>query len=499
VFQGYVIVNRNLYVRAGAGMTVKWGEITVNEIVSAIGGRQISGSSERLIKGLSTDSRKMVPGHIFLALKGERYDGHDFLDEAVHAGAACLIIESAKPIQRGLYENNLVVVTVPSTLDALGDLALWWRKQWGGKIIAITGSNGKTTTKEMAASILSLKARTMKSPGNFNNLIGLPLSILLIGEEYEFAVLEMGMNRSGEIARLTRIAEPQIGVITNIASAHLEGLGDLEGVAAAKGELLREMSSESTAILNGDSEITKRCASEFQGPIITFGLNPSNRIRAEHIRGSKDSSQAFTLTIDNDRFPVRINLLGTHNVLNALAGAAIAFSLSLPRDLIAQGLEECKPLKGRFQVIEVNGAIRLIDDTYNSNPSSLKAGLETIKELKDKEHGLVVCLGEMLELGKEAAKYHFNAGQLIAGMGTRHLVVMGEHGHHVIEGAREAGMPMRQTSLATTHTEMLEAIKANVREGDIVFLKGSRKVALDKVVEGIKRYFHVPEGEKNAL
>jgi len=480
-------------------MTVKWGEITVNEIVSAIGGRQISGPSERHIQGLSTDSRKMVPGHIFLALKGERYDGHDFLDEAVHAGAAGLIIESAKPIKRGLYENNLAVVAVPSTLDALGDLALWWRRQWGGKIIAITGSNGKTTTKEMAASILSLKARTMKSPGNFNNLIGLPLSILLIREEYTLAVLEMGMNRTGEIARLTRIAEPQIGVVTNVASAHLEGLGDLEGVAAAKGELLREMSPQSTAILNGDSELTKRCASGFQGPIITFGLNPSNRVRAEHIRGSKNSSQAFTLTIDDDRIPVRINLLGTHNVLNALAGAAIAFSLSLPRDLIARGLEECKPLKGRFQVIEVNDGIRLIDDTYNSNPSSLNAALETIKELKDKEHGLVVCLGEMLELGKDAAKYHFNAGQRIAGMGTRYLVVMGEHGHHVIEGAREAGMHIRQTSLATNHTEMLEAIKANVREGDIVFLKGSRKVALDKVVEGMKRYFDVPEGEKNAL
>jgi UDP-N-acetylmuramoyl-tripeptide--D-alanyl-D-alanine ligase len=351
----------------------------------------------------------------------------------------------------------------------------------------------------MAASILSLKACTMKSPGNFNNLIGLPLSILLIGEEHELAVLEMGMNRIGEIARLTRIAEPQIGVVTNVASAHLEGLGDLEGVAAAKGELLREMSPQSTAILNGDSEITKKWASEFRGPIITFGLNPSNRVRAENMRGIKNSSQAFTLTIDDDRIPVRINLFGTHNVLNALAGAAIAFSLSLPRDLIAQGLEECKPLKGRFQVIDVNGDIRLIDDTYNSNPSSLNAALETIKELKDQEHGLVVCLGEMLELGKEAAKYHFNAGQLIAGIGTRYLVVMGEHGHHVIEGAREAGMRMQQTFLATTHTEILEALKANVREGDIVFLKASRKVALDKVVEGMKKHLGVPKGEKNAV
>jgi UDP-N-acetylmuramoyl-tripeptide--D-alanyl-D-alanine ligase len=485
--------------KSGCSMAVKWGEITVREIVSAIGGRLVSGSSDRYIQGLSTDSRKMVPGHMFLALKGEQYDGHDFLHEAVHAGAVGLIVEPAAPIQGGLYENTLAVVAVPSTLKALGDLALWWRRQWDGKIIAVTGSNGKTTTKEMAASILSLKAHTMRSPGNFNNLIGLPLSILLLGEEHKLAVLEMGMNRPGEIARLTRIAEPQIGVITNVARAHLEGLGDLEGVAAAKGELLQEMSQESTAILNGDSELTKRYASLFQGPIITFGLNPGNRVRAESMRCSKNSAQAFTLNIDDERIQVRINLIGTHNVLNALAGAAIAFSLSLPMDLIARGLEGFQPLKGRLQVIDVNGGIRIIDDTYNSNPSSLNAALQTIKELKDKEHGLVVCLGEMLELGKEAAKYHFNAGQRIAGMGTRYLVVLGEHARHVIEGAYDAGMHTGQTSLATTHTEMLEAIKANVRPGDIVFLKGSRRVGLDKVVEGMKRYFDVLKGEKNAL
>lgn len=480
-------------------MTVKWGEITVKEIVSAIGGRQVSGSPDAHINGISTDSRKMIPGYMFLALKGERYDGHDFLAKAVSAGAAGLIVEAGTTIKNKFSYNNLAIITVLSTLKALGDLALWWRKEWGGRVIAITGSNGKSTTKEMAASILSLKAKTMKSPGNFNNLIGLPLSILSLEEDHMLAVLEMGMNRAGEIARLTQIAKPEIGVITNVARAHLEGLGDLKGVTAAKGELLREMSPQATAILNGDNELTKGLASTFQGPIITFGLGPMNQVRAGNIQNVGNSTQSFFINIDDERIPVNINLPGVHNVFNALAVAAIAFSLSLPKDLIAQGLEDFRPLKGRFQIIDLKGGIRIIDDTYNSNPSSLGAALQTIKNFRDKGQGLVAGLGEMLELGQESWKYHFDAGQLMAGMGTRYLAVLGEHGHQVIEGACKGGMDKTQTYLATSHAEMIEAIKANVREDDIVFLKGSRRVALDKVVEGIKGYFGMSEGEKNAL
>ena len=470
-------------------MTAKWGEITVKEVVSAIGGRQISGSPDELIGGLSTDSRRMIPGHIFLALKGEFYNGHNFLAEATNAGAAGVIVQSDTTIPQELSTNNLVVITVSSTLKALGDLALWWRRQWGARVIAITGSNGKSTTKEMAASILSLKANTMKSPGNFNNLIGLPLALLSLKEDHRMAVLEMGMNRRGEIARLTQIAEPDIGLITNVARAHLEGLGDLNGVIKAKGELLRMISKKSTVILNGDDELTSGLASTFPGPIITFGLGKMNQVRAGEIKKLGDYTQAFNIHIKGERVNVKINLPGIHNVFNALGGAAIAFCLSISKKLIAQGLGNFRPLKGRFQIIDLNGGIQIIDDTYNANPSSLRAALQTIKDLK--KQGLVVGLGEMLELGKEAAKYHFDAGHLIAGMGTRYLVVLGEHGRQIIEGACKGGMDIEQTYLATTHTEMIDAIKAQVREGDIVFLKGSRKMALDKVVEVIKGYFGV--------
>jgi len=259
----------------------------------------------------------------------------------------------------------------------------------------------------MAASILSLKGKTMKSPGNFNNLIGLPLTILMLQEHHTLAVLEMGMNRAGEIARLTQIADPDIGLITNVARAHLEGLGNLNGVIRAKGELLKVMSQESTAILNGDDEVYEQLSSTFQGQILTFGLGKTNKVRAEKITAIGDRAQAFTISINGKRIPVRINYPGLHNVLNALSGAAIAFCLSISNELIAQGLESFRSLKGRFHFIDLNGGIRMIDDTYNSNPLSLRVALQTIKGLVGKNQGLVIGLGEMMELGKESSKYHF--------------------------------------------------------------------------------------------
>jgi len=475
-------------------MAAKWGEITVKEISSVINGRQISGSPNEFVKGLSTDSRKMTPGYIFLALKGERYDGHDFLNNAINAGAMGVIVESDTTIAKRLFNNNLAVINVSSTLKALGDLASWWRKQWGGKVIAITGSNGKSTTKEMTASILSLKAKTVKSPGNFNNLIGLPLTILLLQEHHKLAVLEMGMNRAGEIARLTQIADPDIGLITNVARAHLEDLGDLHGVMRAKGELLGVMSKESTAILNGDDEAYEQLSPTFQGKVITFGLGKMNQVRAEKITKIGDRSQAFNICIKGETIPVKINLPGIHNVLNALSGAAIAFCLSTSNELITQGLGKFRPIKGRFHFIDLNDGIRIIDDTYNANPSSLKAALQTIKGLAGKNQGLVIGLGEMVELGKESSKYHFDAGQLVADMGARYLVVMGEHGRNVIEGACKGGMDRKKTHIATTHAEMSDSIKAHIQKGDILFMKGSRKVALDKVVEVIREYFGLSKG-----
>ena len=459
----------------------------------------MSGPQDVPLSGLSTDSRTLTPGQAFLALRGDRYDGHDFLSAAVNGGAAAVIVETPTTALQELRAQNLAMITVKSTLEALGDLALWWRKQWPGRVVAITGSNGKSTTKEMAASILFLEANIKKSPGNYNNLIGLPLTILSLKGVHQAAVLEMGMNRPDEIRRLAQIADPHIGLITNIAQAHLEGLGNLQGVVEAKAELLEMMSSNSTAILNGDDQQYPELASRFSGRTITFGLGRTNEVRAENIRKVGDNAQAFDICLAQERIPVRIRLPGIHNVLNALGGAATAYGLSLSKGSIARGLEQFVPLKGRFQVTRLNGDIRIIDDTYNANPSSLGAALNTVQELRSEKQGLVVGLGEMLELGTQAPQLHRDAGRLIAGSGTRYLVALGEHGAQIVEGACEGGMDKAQTHLATSHDEMIDVLKAQVREHDIVFLKGSRRVFLDKVVDDMKEFLGISEESSDAV
>ncbi|MDP6179478.1 MAG: UDP-N-acetylmuramoyl-tripeptide--D-alanyl-D-alanine ligase, partial [Desulfatiglandales bacterium] len=252
-------------------MTAKWGEITAGEIISPIKGELKSGTPGSVFTGLSTDSREINPGQLFWALKGEKYDGHDFVEQAIDKGATGIVIKKGYllKIPPG---RSLVLMKVTDTLKALGDLAGWWRHQHGIPVAAITGSVGKTTTKEMTASILGLGALTLKNKGNFNNLIGLPHTLLALEEVHGRAVLEMGMNRPGEIARLTEIADPDIGLITNVARVHLEGLGNIEGVARAKVEMLDKISKDGQVVLNGDDELLMRVASPFQKKTITYGL-----------------------------------------------------------------------------------------------------------------------------------------------------------------------------------------------------------------------------------
>jgi len=468
-------------------MCAEWGQLTVRELQSAIGGNLVFGLEDMPVNGLSTDTRKITKGEFFLALKGEHFDGHDFIQEAISAGAAGLIVENDKMEFVPILDKTSTLIAVSSTLNALGDLALWWRRQWGKELVSITGTNGKSTTKEMASSILSKEAPTVKTPGNFNNLIGLPLTILSLTSLHKTAVLEMGMNRPGEIRRLTRIANPDIGVITNISGAHLEGLGDLNGVIKAKAELLEAMRGGAIAVLNGDDEATKKLIPVFQGSIIQFGLGRMNDVRAENIRSNRDTARFFDIVFQEQRIPVCINIPGAHNIMNALAAAAVGHCLSVSKESIINGLAEFKPLNGRFQVVSLNRGVRLIDDTYNANPSSLKAAIQEIKVLK--KAGLLVGLGEMMELGKEASLLHVNAGKLVGGSGVKFFVALGKHGEQLIEGALKGGLSKEQTCLVTNLDEMFSMIKTNVSNGDIVFLKGSRAMALDKVAQAIKDYF----------
>ena len=468
-----------------------WGEITAGEIISPLNGDRVSGNSETVLSGISTDSRSIKPGELFWALKGEQYDGHDFALKAIEQGAAGIVVQkdwwNSEVATKRLSNSRIpVIITVNDTLKALGDLAAWWRQQHNVRVIAITGSSGKTTTKEMVADILEQESRTLKNQGNFNNLIGLPLTLLQLKVRHQNAVLEMGMNRPGEIGRLTEIADPDVGVITNVGMAHIEGLGDLQGVAKAKTELVEKISSKGEVVLNGDDELLLKTASGFGKQWITFGLGEKNDVRADGIRHLGVEGVSFDLLYRGDSRPVRLKAPGLQNVLNALAASAVSLCLETSFEHIVEGLADFAGLKGRFMVTSLPNGIILVDDTYNANPSSLTAALTSLGSLVNEERKIIVCLGEMMELGDATVPAHRQAGRSVAELGTYYFLAMGEHAHEMINGAIDSGMPRNRAEVVISHDEMVKKIKGEMHEGDLIFIKGSRKMGMEKVVEGLE-------------
>lgn len=461
-------------------MTATWGEITADEILLPVRGRLISGKGGTCFTGLSTDSRQIIRGQLFWAIKGERYDGHDFLLQAAEKGAAGIVLKKDR-VSEMPPGRELALIAVDDTLKALGDLAAWWRRRHAVQVAAITGSVGKSTTKEMTASILRIGEKTLKTEGNYNNLVGLPLTIFSLREEHRRAVLEMGMNVPGEIARLTEIADPDIGVITNVARAHLEGLGDIRGVARAKTELIEKISSKGRVLLNGDDETLMQAAARFQKKMATFGLGAGNEFRAEDIRDLGRDGVAFLLKYSGNTLAIRLRVPGLHNVSNALAASAAALCLQTNSEHIAAGLRSFEGMKGRFMPVALPGGAILLDDTYNSNPASLGAALHSIRSLTAGRGGVILGLGEMMELGDETVSAHLEAGEMAAAAGARYLLAMGEHGGEIIKGAVARGFPPERTFLVENHREMAHRIKEIMREGDLILLKGSRKVALEEV------------------
>ena len=462
-------------------MSPKWGEITAAGIVGSIGGDLIRGSGNRRFRGFSSDSRNIREDCLFWALRGERYDGHDFVSRAIGKGAGGAVIRKGfEPVVPA--GRDVAIIAVDDTLRALGDLSSWWRHEHEALIAAITGSAGKTTTKEMAAAVLALRGDTLKSQGNFNNLIGLPVTLLSLEDKHRYAVLEMGMNRPGEIGRLTEIADPEVGLITNAARAHLEGVGTLEGVARAKVELIEKMSSHATALVNGDDPVLMKAASLFRKKMLCFGLGLKNDVRAENVRDLGWEGTSFDICHEGGTFTVNLKVPGSQNVRNALAASAVALRLGASPEEVVEGLGSFKSLKGRFVLSELPEGVILVDDTYNSNPLSLQAGVDSLKALA-RGKKVIVGLGEMFELGDETLKAHLEAGAMVADLGANFFVALGEHAALMIQGAVERGFPEKRAVKAGDHKEMEQYIRAEMKKGDFVFLKGSRRAGLDKVVE----------------
>ena len=466
-------------------MAAQWGKITAEDMLGPTKATLVSGRPDTVFSGLSTDSRSMKRGDLFWALKGERFDGHEFIQKAIDQGAAGAVIQRDYP-GRIVDPNDPAIMAVDDSLEALGDLAGWWRRQYNVRVAAITGSAGKTTTKDMTAGILKIRNNTLVTQGNLNNLIGLPLTLFKLDGAHQKAVLEMGMNRFGEIARLTGIAEPDVGAITNVGMAHIEGLGSIEGVARAKVELVEKISSKAKMVINGDDILLMKTAAPFKKDTITFGLGIDNDVYATEVINNDHRGSYFHLHYHGESTYITLNVPGLQNIYNALAAAAICFCLGEhPKD-IAQGLHSFTGVKGRFSFIHLEGGITLVDDTYNANPSSLKAALTSVAAMVNNRDSIIVGLGEMMELGNVAVMAHLEAGRMVAQLGARRFVAMGEHASQMVKGAVESGMGRDSAVAVETHDQMVRIIRDEMREGDVIFLKGSRKMDLGKVVDGLK-------------
>jgi UDP-N-acetylmuramoyl-tripeptide--D-alanyl-D-alanine ligase len=460
-------------------------------VAESCGGRLLSGAGIIADAGVGTDTRNVKAGEAFVALKGPRFDAHDFLAEAVIRGAVGLVVEEGRAAEAiriaSTASSPLFVVAVPDTTEALLAMAHAWIEVMVPVVLAITGSVGKTTTKDLTAVVVSTRHETLATAGNLNNRIGLSLMCLRLLPRHEVFVAEMGMNAAGEIAELCRIAPPRIGVVTSVAPVHLEGLGTLENVAAAKAELVRALPSNGLAVLNADDPFVARMAEWTAAKPIRFGRSPAADVRIAGIRTGTDGRIAVTLEHGGAIREARLELVGTHHASNAAAAVAAGLALGVGFDEAVEALAAARPGRHRSSLLSL-GAIRLLDDCYNASPVSMTAALTTLASLRTGGRRVAV-LGDLLELGDYAETAHRELGREVATRGVDLLVAVGRHRALVVQAAVAAGMP------AAAIFDAPDAISASavavqvVRPGDTVLVKGSRGVSLDQVVDALAARF----------
>jgi UDP-N-acetylmuramoyl-tripeptide--D-alanyl-D-alanine ligase len=452
---------------------------TADDLVRLTGGRLLA-QSDRPIRGAAVDSRLIVPGEVFVALPGERTDGHVFVAEAVARGAAALIV--ARPATDPSALGDVTVIRVADPLAALGAIAGGWRRRFEPLVIGVTGSIAKTSTKEAVAAVLSTRFRTLRSEGNQNNEIGLPLTLMRLGPEHEAAVLEMGMYVGGEIADLARMARPSIGVVTAVQPVHLSRIGSLEAIEAAKGELLEALPPGGTAILNADDPIVRGMGARSAARSMSYGFAADADVGAQAVTSAGLDGMRFVLRADGVRRPMTIPTLGRLSVHNALAAAAVGRAAGLSLDEIAAGLAAGWSAPHRVQLVRL-GPVTLVDDTYNASPRSVVAALDLMSGLPGRRGAV---LGEMLELGDASDEGHRVVGEAAART-VDWLVVVGAGASGIAEGARAAGMDPASILRVRDAEEAVESLPPRLRDGDIVLVKASRGTALDRVVDGLRR------------
>ncbi len=461
---------------------------TLAEVAGALGATAPAGVDPvARLAGVSIDSRTLRAGDLFIAIHGPRHDGHAFVPAAFDAGAvAAVVARERAPEYPESVRGKLIVVEQP--LAALQQLAQAVRRRWGRRLAAVTGSTGKTTTKEILAGLLSARFRVLKSEGNLNNEYGLPLSLLRLEPEHDAAVMELGMSRRGELARLAQIGEPDVGVVSNVAPVHLEFFSSVDEIALAKRELIEGLAgAEPVAVLNADDARVARFADGFHGRVLTFAVEAPADVRAENIVVRGPHGSAFDCRTPQWRARLELPLPGVHNVRNALAAVAAASVWGIAAEEAQRALQQVKPAAMRGEVLRLGPGVTVINDCYNSNPVALTASVDLLAAASDVTRRILVA-GEMLELGPTSAELHRDAGRYAA---RKVDWVFGVQGHaaELVEGAQAAGHDAGRMRFFDDAVQAAEYLAAFVQRGDLLLVKGSRGVKMEQIVEALQARF----------
>jgi UDP-N-acetylmuramoyl-tripeptide--D-alanyl-D-alanine ligase len=448
--------------------------LSAREIAALTGGRLIDLDPDLVLSGkLEFDSRKVGPGDLFLAIKGDRVDGHDYAAAAIERGAVACV--ATRPVG-----GPAVVVTEP--IAALTALATASAGRLSARIVQITGSAGKTSTKDLAAQLFEQAGPTVAPPESFNNELGFPYTVLLAGPDTEYLVLEASARGIGHIRQLTGIARPAVAAVLNVGSAHLGEFGSVQAIAQAKGELVEALPADGVAVLNADDPLVAAMAGRTEARTVTFGIVAEADVRAERVRLDPAGRPSFDLVAEGARLPVRLQLRGAHQVGNALAAAGLAFGCGLSPELVAGALAQATPRsRWRMEVTDHPSGVSVINDAYNANPESMAAALHALAALATGRRAVAV-LGEMAELGPQAAPAHLEVGRLAAELGVRRLIAIGEPARPIIDGA--AGTPCVTEWVPDTDAA-IALLRGQLRSGDVLLVKGSRSAGLERVAAGV--------------
>ena len=469
---------------AGRVPTRKTLGLRADELATVVDGRLVAGPSVAVVDGVSIDSRELGRGDVFVAIRGERLDGHRFVDEAVRKGAVGVIV-SHDTGGRQAGDSDLFVIVVGDTTRALQLIARHVRRRSGARVIAITGSVGKTTTKELTAALLATRYEVFRNRGNLNNHIGLPLSLIELGDEPDVAVVEFGMNHAGEIRTLVGIAEPEVRVWTNVAAVHAAFFPSLDAIADAKAEICEGATVDTELVANGADPLVMARTAGFPGRVTTFGVGVNADVRADSVLSHGLDGMEATVTTADGCGTLRTPLVGAGHVANAIAAIAVALRLQVPLEVMLPVLAAAGPQPGRGEVLRL-GDVTVVDDSYNSNPVALEIALEAVGG-DTRYRRRVAVLGEMLELGEAAPALHAACGRAAAAAGFDLVVAVGDTlADAVARGATEAGLPKDAVVRCRTSAEAAVATSKRVRAGDAVLVKGSRGIGTELVVKRLK-------------